>query len=881
MAVADSPVMQQYRSIKARYPTAMVLFRMGDFYEILGDDAVAASDILQITLTKRRTAQKDDEGIPMCGMPHHAAEGYIGKLLAAGYKVALVEQTETPEQARKARGSGALVHRDVVRLYTPGTLTEDTYLDAATPTYLIAVCGNGTPTADRWEGYLAWLDVSTGEVGVRGVTAATLGPTLAAMPVGEAIADAGLEPRLLAILPRRQVSVQPGLFSPLTCQDALRRAYGLMDLAGLGLPHEAALTAAGALIGYAELTQMGRLPVLRLPRVVANRARLQIDPSTRKNLELTQSLAGRRADSLLGVLDRCATPAGSRLLSRWVAEPLTDVPAIALRQDAVAFFALRPDLRADLRNLLKQTGDVARCVSRLLLGRGGPRDLGVLRLTGQTLPRLADCLADCSGGLSGDPSGGGQLPPLLAEQLDGLHGLADLTALLHRALADDPLPALIRDGGFIRPGFDPELDGYARLVSDSSGLLQELEDREAAASGMALKIRYNQVWGYYLELTKAQLASSALPDHFIHRQTTTNTHRYTTRALMALEQDIGSASAKTQRREEELLATLLDAVKAASHALLAASEALATLDVLSSLADVAARLHWTRPLVDDSCAFDIKGGRHPVVASRVSTFVPNDCNLSGGKLWLLTGPNMAGKSTFLRQNALMVILAQTGSFVPADAAHIGTADAVFSRIGAADDLAAGQSTFMVEMTETAQILNRATSRSMVILDELGRGTATYDGLAIAWACVEEIALHTGCRTLFATHYHELTSLQGTLDAVSCWQVAVREWKGEIMFLHQVIEGAATGSYGVQVARLAGVPPRVVERAGALLDGFTKAAHGKGALRIGDLSLFAAPTQVSSAKPDNPIETHLKGMDVDGLSAREALEELYRLRGMLN
>lgn len=866
MAVADSPVMQQYRKAKEQHPNAVVLFRMGDFYEILGNDAALASDILQITLTKRRTAQKDDEGIPMCGMPYHAAEGYIGKLLAAGHRVALVEQVETPEQAKKARGSGALVRREVVRLYTPGTLTEESYLDAARPTYLVAVCGNKKNTGDRWEGYLAWLDVSTGEVGVRGVTAATLAPVLAAMPVGEAIADKDLEPRLLNVLPRRQISVQDSMFSLSSAEAALRRAYGVLELAGLGLPHESALIAAGALISYAELTQMGKLPVLRLPRMVSNRARLQIDPSTRKNLELTESLAGRRADSLLGVLDCTVTSAGARLLSRWVAEPLTDVTDIRTRQDAVAFFVENKELRTTLRNVLKQTGDVARCVSRLLLGRGGPRDLGVLRATGLALPELAKLLQETTG--------------LLEEQRQGLNGLSELTALMERALADDPLPALIRDGGFIRSGFDAELDGYTRLVNDSTGLLAELEEREAAASGMALKLRFNQVWGYYLEGTKAQMAGGSLPDHFIHRQTTTNTHRYTTQELMTLERDLGSAGAKLQKREEEILAHLLEAIKKSSYALLAASEALATLDVLACLADAANRLNWVRPLVEDSDAFHIEGGKHPVVAARVSEFVANGCDLSGGQLWLLTGPNMAGKSTFLRQNALMLVMAQMGSYIPAQAARIGVADAVFSRIGAADDLAAGQSTFMVEMMETAQILNRATSRSLVILDELGRGTATYDGLAIAWACVEEVAGRIGCRTLFATHYHELTALQAILDNVSCWQVAVREWKGEIVFLHEVVRGAAVGSYGVQVAKLAGVPQRVVERADALLDGFMKVAKGKGALRVDELSLFAAPTQ-APVKNDSLIESRLKGMDVDGLSAREALEELYRLRGMLN
>jgi DNA mismatch repair protein MutS len=669
----------------------------------------------------------------------------------------------------------------------------------------------------------------------------------------------------MAGVPRRLVSVEKGLFAQSTADAAVKRAYGVGDVSGLGLPNRAALLAVGALVGYAELTQVGKLPTLRMPNVVSGRSRMQIDPSTRKNLELTESLGGRRADSLLGVLDRCVTGAGARLMARWVAEPLMDVTEITRRQDAVAALGHEAQgTRHKVRETLKQTGDVARCVSRLLLGRGGPRDLGVLRATGAVLPEIQAALHGAEG--------------LLKVQSEGLRGLDELTALLGRALAEEPLPALVRDGGFIATGYDRDLDSYRVLVTDGNRLLQELEERESA-SGIPLKLRYNQVWGYYLEITKQH--ESKVPSHWLHRQTTTGTHRYSTPELMSLERELGSAGAKAQKREEELLAELVEAVKKASYALLSASEALATLDVLASLAEVAARHMWTRPVVDDSRAFAIEAGMHPVVATKVAEFVPNSCELTDGQLWLLTGPNMAGKSTFLRQNALLCILSQMGSFVPAKAAHIGVADAVFSRIGAADDLAAGQSTFMVEMVETAQILNRATTRSVVILDELGRGTATYDGLAIAWACVEDVVGRIGCRTLFATHYHELTALEAQLENVSCWQVAVREWKGEIVFLHEVKRGAAAGSYGVQVAKLAGVPPQVVSRADSLLDGFLKVARNKGVVRVDELSLFSAPVSAPVAVVRGEVEARLKGLDVDGLSAREALEELYRLRGMVH
>lgn len=860
MALGTSPVMQQYAKVKSEHPHALVMMRMGDFYEMLGDDAVQASEILQITLTKRRTSKEGDEGIPMCGVPYHAAEGYIGKLIASGVRVALVEQVETPEEAKKARGSSAIVRREVVRLFTPGTLTDEAYLAGNTAKYLVTVSG----AKDSREGAVAWMDMSTGDVGVRAVTQANASAVLAALPVGELVVADGVDEAWVAGIPRRLVSVQSGLFARSTTEAAIKRAYGIGDLAGLGLPSEVAASALGALIGYAELTQVGKLPTLRMPNVVSGRTRMSIDPSTRKNLELTESLGGRRADSLLGILDRCMTGAGARLLARWVAEPLVDVSEITRRQDAVAALG-HAVTREQVRELLKQTGDIARCVSRLLLGRGGPRDLGTLRATGDVLPALRNALGDCEG--------------LLKVQADGMTGLEELTALLDRALAEEPLPALIRDGGFIATGYDSELDGYRVLVTDGNTLLQALEERETAASGIPLKLRYNQVWGYYLEITKQH--ESKVPGHWLHRQTTTSSHRYSTAELMSLERELGSAGAKAQKREEDLLAALVDAVRKASYPLLSASEALATLDVLASMAEVSARHGWVRPAVEDSQAFHIEAGCHPVVASKVAEFVPNGCDLSGGQMWLLTGPNMAGKSTFLRQNALLCILAQMGSNVPAKAARIGVADAVFSRIGAADDLAAGQSTFMVEMVETAQILNRATARSVVILDELGRGTATYDGLAIAWACVEDIVGRLGCRTLFATHYHELTSLEAQMDNVSCWQVAVREWKGEIVFLHEVKRGAAAGSYGVQVAKLAGVPQQVVSRADSLLEGFMKVARNKGVVRVDELSLFSAPVSAPVATVRGEVEERIKNLDVDGLSAREALDELYKLRGLMN
>lgn len=910
MAMADTPVMRQYQAAKAANAGAMVMFRMGDFYELFGDDAVSAADILNITLTKRRTSKESDDGIPMCGVPYHAAESYIAKLLEAGHKVAVCEQTETPEEAKKARGSNALVNREVVRLYTAGTLTEDAYLNANASVYLVAVAEAGKPVtkaripngdlkgfegipsdlsgaeaaksgtggeprgtdgspSENWRGAVAWMDLSGGEVGVRHVNGSSLHAALAGLNVGEIVASESVAGHQLHHLPRKLVSVQSHLFEDTRAAAAITRAYGVPDAEGLGIPDAVTRSALGALIGYAELTQVGKLPVLKNPRYVSERSVLTIDAGTRKNLELTESLQGKRADSLLGAIDKTATHAGARLLSRWLAEPLATLSAITARQAAWGVL-VNDTLRRDVRTRLKDTGDIARAVSRLLLGRGSPRDLAVLRLTGLQLPALREVL-----GKTGDG--------LLTGYANQLRGLDDLTALLGRALNDDDaLPALVRDGGFIKDGFDVELDNIRRLVNHGNDLLMELERAEVSACGIdGLKLRYNKVWGYYIELTKAQIASvgGALPSHFIHRQTTTNSQRFTTDKLLTLERELAQAGANSLRREQELFAELVGAVRAASYPLLDAAEALACLDALQSAAEMASARRWVKPDVTDDCAFDVKAGRHPVVSERVGTFVPNDCRLEDGDaFWVLTGPNMAGKSTFLRQNALMVILAQMGWPVPAASARIGIADQLFSRIGAGDNLAAGQSTFMVEMVETAAILNRATRRSVVVLDEIGRGTATYDGLAIAWACVEDLAGRVGCRTIFATHYHELTSLAGQLPNVAVHHVAVREWKGEIVFLHEVKAGAASGNYGVHVARLAGVPSPVVKRADGILAALLKSARQDGVAKVGDLSLFAAPA--AEEVRESEIERRLKTLDVDGLSAREALDELYRLRNMI-
>lgn len=867
MAVADSPVMRQYGEIKAQHPNALVMFRMGDFYELFGEDAITAAGVLQITLTRRRTAQEGDEGIPMCGVPFHAAEGYIGKLLTNGYTVALTEQLETPEAAKK-RGGSSLVKRGVVRLYTPGTLTEDAYLEAKRPTLLCALAPNETDT-QRYA--LAWLDLSTGEVGVRGVGVAHIAATLSAMPVAELVVPAlpeDIANTITMVVPRRVMQSQPQLFAASTAEAALVRAYNGMAPSGLGLDDSARIIAVGAVVGYAELTQMGKLPKLMVPRIALAGSHLHMDAATRKSLDILESASGNKADTLLGVLDDTITSAGGRLLARWLAEPLAQIEPLLARQQAVQTLMQNATQRRALRAALQPTGDVARAISRLLLGRGSPRDLGTLRATGQALPYVMEAV--------------GNAEDLLHHHAQQLGGLTEITALLVRALAPDPLPALVRDGGFVAAGFDETLDKLKHLQTHAHEMLAALEQREVSACNLNPKLRYNQVWGYYLEITKA---AGDAPSHWVHRQTTTNTHRYSTPELLALERDVANAAVQAQAREEEVLEILLNAVRATTDAWIAASEGLATLDVLATLAEISSNSAWVMPTLRDDGVLKLVAAKHPVVARKRPDFVANDVALSGGDVWLLTGPNMAGKSTFLRQTALVVVLAQVGCAVPAAHAEIGLCDAIYCRVGAADNLAAGQSTFMVEMLETANILNRATSRSLVILDELGRGTATYDGLAIAWACVEALAQSIKARTLFATHYHELTALSEILPQVTNHQLAVKVWQNELVFLHEVKAGAAEGSYGVQVAKLAGVPQPIVERAQSLLQGFEAAARGNkagktGVARAADLSLFAAPITTQNTEP-SALEMQLRAADIDGLSPREALQMLYDLKAKLN
>ncbi|PKU23383.1 DNA mismatch repair protein MutS [Telmatospirillum siberiense] len=865
-------MMAQYLSIKRAHPDCLLFYRMGDFYEMFFDDAVKASEALDITLTKR--GRHAGEDIPMCGVPVHSHEGYLSRLIRKGFKVAVCEQMEDPAEAKK-RGAKSVVERGVIRLVTPGTITEDALLDARSHNYLAAL-------AEAQGGLgLAWLDMSTGDFQVQAVAAKTLGAAIARLAPGELlVSERILQQADLFELFRDWRDILTPLpaarFDSTNAKKRLETLYGVRALDGFGAFSRAELAAGGVLVDYVELTQKGKLPRLGAPRRLAEGAVMEIDAATRRNLELSETLGGERKGSLLSVIDRTVTGAGARLLAQHLSAPLTDPAAIGRRLDMVQFFADQHSLRADLRDRLRRCPDVERALSRLTLGRGGPRDLASVRDALGVIPGLKAVLR---GGDLGVPPDGiedalGQL---------GEHGV--LVDRLARAL-DADLPILTRDGGFIAPGYHAGLDELRGLRDESRRLIAALQSRYAEMSGVAaLKIKHNNVLGYYIEVPPKQAERMGEP--FIHRQTIASSVRYATVELGELEDKIRSAGDKALALELELFADLLGEVTLRSEEIAAAARALAALDAASSLAELAVDRRYVRPQVEEGTAFRIEGGRHPVVEAGLSgAFVANECDLADTqRLWLITGPNMAGKSTFLRQNALIAILAQMGSFVPADAARIGVVDRLFSRVGAADDLARGRSTFMVEMVETAAILNQAGPRALVILDEIGRGTATFDGLSIAWAVVEHLHEVNRCRALFATHYHELTALAAKLPALSCHCMRVKEWQGDVVFLHEVGAGTADRSYGIHVARLAGLPSAVIGRAETILHSLEKGEQSSAVSKLADdLPLFAAAvrqTHTPSAPPaPSAVETALAEVDPDAMTPREALEALYRLKGLV-
>ncbi len=889
-----SPMMEQYIEIKAANPDCLLFYRMGDFYELFFEDAEVASRALGIVLTKRGKHLNRD--IPMCGVPVIRSDEYLHRLIAQGHRVAVCEQTEDPAEAKK-RGGKSVVKRDVVRLVTPGTLTEDTLLDARRNNYLLAIARARTSATDQASDFaLAWIDISTGEFRIATCDRSGLPAEIARLEPGEIVVSDALysDPELAPYL-RTLPAVTPvtrDVFDGATAERRLSDYFAVATSEAFGTLSRLELVAAAGCVTYVERTQLGKRPPLSPPVREAQGATLSIDQATRANLELTRTLGGERRGSLLATIDRTVTSAGSRLLAQRLAAPLTEPEAIGERLDTVEIFAGDAIARQQTRELLHIAPDMARALSRLVVGRGGPRDLAAIRDGIGAAVALAARLDRL-------PRKSTELSSVLAALLRPEQALM---REIMAALADE-LPLFKRDGGFVRGGYDSALDEFRSLRDESRQVVAQLQARYADEAGVkSLKIRHNNVLGYFVDVTAQhgeKLLGAPLNATFIHRQTLAGQVRFTTTELGELEAKIASAADRALNLELEIFEKLAAMTVAASNEIKAAAEALALLDVSSALATLAVERSYVRPEIDRSLDFIVEGARHAVVEQALSDpFVANDCDLSplpppfpppqagegrvgAGRIWLLTGPNMAGKSTFLRQNALIVVLAQMGGFVPAKRAKLGVVDRLFSRVGAADDLARGRSTFMVEMVETAAILNQAGERSLVILDEIGRGTATFDGLSIAWAAIEHLHETNRCRALFATHFHELTALASTrLPRLHNATVRVKEWQGEVVFLHEVIPGSADHSYGIQVAKLAGLPASVIERAKVVL-AMLEADERATPRGFDDLPLFAVPAR--AAAPDSrqsaldALVTALAAIHPDELSPREALEALYTLK----
>jgi len=869
--------MAQYLAAKAEHPDALVFFRMGDFYELFFEDAEKASASVGITLTKR--GQHGGEPIPMAGVPWHQAENYLSKLIRAGHKVAVCEQLEDPAEAKK-RGSKSIVHRGVVRVVTPGTLTEEGLLDARSANRLAAVAFGDDGAA------IAWADVSTGAFETRAIALNEVEEELAALSPAEVLAVEGDAARVSepARIVGAALTLRPAVKSD--AKSAARRIKAAFEVAALdafGEFSDAELSAMGLLLDYIELTQAGAAPRLQPPRRVAARAHMAIDAATRSALELERSTRNERAGSLLACIDRTVTAPGGRLLAERIGRPLTDVAAINERLDAVEFFLSERERRDGVRQELRAAGDLARSLTRLALGRGGPRDLAHLR---DGLGAGDRASARCAGF-------GGALPAEIARACEALslaaHApSAGLAQMLERALAPD-LPLLARDGGFIAAGYDAALDETRALRDDSRKVIAALQATYAEETGIAgLKLKHNGVLGYHIDATPKQAEALMTPPfnaRFIHRQTNASSIRFTTTELAELDAKIARAGDAALSRELTLFKEFAARAAACEADIRAAAEALAALDVAAALAQWAEETQATRPEIDDSVALLAEGGRHPVVEEGVrrdgNGFTPNDARLdgagqSGPRLMVVTGPNMAGKSTYLRQIALLAVLAQAGSFVPARKLRLGVVDRVFARVGASDDLARGRSTFMTEMVETAAILHQAGPRALVVLDEIGRGTATFDGLAIAWAVAEHLHEANRSRAVFATHYHELTRLADKLEAGANAHLRAKEWKGDLVFLHEVAPGAADRSYGIQVAKLAGLPKSAVERARAVLQRLEASGGSTRVEIIDELPLFA---QVMEENKASPLEAALDEINPDALSPKQALDALYRLKSL--
>jgi DNA mismatch repair protein MutS len=856
--------MRQYLDVKRQHRDAIVLFRMGDFYEMFYEDAVAAARALELTLTSRA---KDHAGsaIPMCGVPYHALDTYLARLVRQGYRVAICDQVEDP---RKAKG---IVKREVTRVVSPGTFTDAGYLDAREPAFLASIA---PARGDVWG--LALLDVSTGEFLAAEFSGAGADGSLQAelallRPREILVADSAGVDTLLAGCPARVTRLADWTFDAAAARDALCGQLGAASLAGYGLePAVAATAAAGAIVAYLRDTQRSELAHVRDISLRAGSDALAIDPVTLRHLNVLEGAEGGRSGSLIDAIDRTVTAMGGRRLRQWLVRPLVALARIQDRLDAVEDLAFRTAVRGRLRELLKEVHDVERLTARISLGTAGPRDLVALARSIALVPALVEAARDCQA-------------PLLRSLIAELDDLADVRAAIETTLVDDP-PVQARDGAVIRDGLDSSLDELRAISRGGKAAIAAMEEAERARTGIAsLKVRYNRVFGYYIEISKANLA--AVPADYLRKQTIAGGERYITPALKTYEDKVLGAEERIAVVELELFEQLRRRVAAESPRVLDTARAVAALDVLAALADTACAASFTKPLVHDGDEFSAVDVRHPIVERHVAgAFVPNDVHLDAAarQVVILTGPNMGGKSTYLRQVALLALLAQAGSFVPARGARLAIVDRIFARVGASDNIARGQSTFMVEMQETAAILHTATSRSLVILDEIGRGTATFDGLSLAWAVAEHLATNDRARpkTVFATHYHELTDLADALANVVNSHVAAREFRDEIVFLHKIVAGRSDRSYGIQVARLAGLPPAVVARAAAILRSLEQDELQRG----GRPSLTgAAPADqrqlglFQSAPAPHPVVERLQGLDVDRLTPLEALNLLASLK----
>lgn len=881
-------MMAQYIEIKAANPDCLLFYRMGDFYELFFADAEAASRTLGIVLTKR--GKHGGADIPMCGVPVERANDYLQRLIAAGFRVAVCEQTEDPADAKK-RGPKSVVQRDVVRLVTPGTVTEESLLEPGRPSLLVAIT-RVRAGENAWHYGIAAVDISTGRFTVLASEDATLAADIARLEPREILVPDAIhdDPALRSLWQEGRSAVTPVArdgFDAGSAEKRLAEYFGVSLLDGFGAFTRPELSAAAGVLSYVERTQLGARVPLSPPLREVRGSVMQIDAATRANLELTRRLSGERAGSLLSAIDSTMTPAGGRLLAERLAGPLTTIADINARLDAVSFFRDDAALRKTLRAKLRKVPDIARALARLALERGGPRDLAAIRDGMMAAAETAALLAE------------GDLPQELAAAARALRGVDAALAETLAAALQDELPLNKRDGGFVRAGHLPRLDDARLLKDDSRQVIAALQGRYAGETGCrTLRVKHNNFLGYFIEVPQIigeKLLREPFSATFIHRQTMADQMRFSTAELGSLESRLISAADQALALELEIFGQLSNAVLAQADALKRVAEALAIIDVSSALADVAERRGWVRPEITEGLEFRVAGGRHPVVEAVLSSegksFVANDCDLSApvgrhaerpaGKIFLVTGPNMAGKSTFLRQNALVAVLAQMGAHVPASAARIGIVDRLFSRVGAADDLARGRSTFMVEMVETAAILNQATARSLVILDEIGRGTATFDGLSIAWAAVEHLHEINRCRGLFATHFHELTALTKRLERLSNVTMRVTDWQGDVVFLHEVIAGAADRSYGIQVAKLAGLPPSVLERARHILAELEQSERQAPVQRmVDDLPLFASLAARAPEPKNDTLRLSLAAIHPDEMSPKEALEALYRLKSMV-